>query len=416
MKNRENLFFVVVALFWFVQYVYMPFLSPFMAALGISAGIIGFVAGMYGMTQMILRIPLSIAGSRKGNHKAIIGGGLAVTIISCVLPLFSHSWMFFMIMRALAGMASSTWVSYTAYLLEGAGADAKKRMGYLMAANTGGICISQIIGTILYGHIGMNGIFILGASAGAAGLILLVFTPFRKRAELRESPEQNDSLTIQQTGSSNENLALSTSLTKLFLQAARNRHLWVCSALMSIAQWVLFSTNVSFTGVFAQEALGATSLQLGLIMFVSQAASGGTSAVFGLIGNKSLPERGILVISFGFFALYCVLTAVCTNVTLLIFNQLLCGICAAIFGVILFASAGRELPDSLQLISMGIFQSVYSIGMTAGPAITGVIFERSSGNFAFTFQILTAVSILGMAGSLAFYKNANPQRIQNRKK
>jgi MFS family permease len=141
-----NMIYAIIALFWFAQYVYMPFLSPFMAAAGISASLIGMVAGMYGATQMAMRIPLSIIGSKGNSHKRTISMGLIVLIASCLLPLLSHHWALFMLTRAFAGIASSTWVSYISFLLEGAGSESNRRMSFAMAANTGGICVSQLFG------------------------------------------------------------------------------------------------------------------------------------------------------------------------------------------------------------------------------------------------------------------------------
>jgi len=116
--------------------------------------------------------------------------------------------------------------------------------------------------------------------------------------------------------------------------------------------------------------------------------------LFGKFGDRSLPEKPLLISAFSLAALCCAVITFC-NLTALIVMQAIYGIAKSTIGVILFARAGRNLSDDQQLLSMGFFQSVYGIGMTAGPVVTGFIFERSGGNFALTFYVLAAVAVIG---------------------
>jgi predicted MFS family arabinose efflux permease len=386
MKNRrENLFYATVFLFWFAQYIYMPFLNPFMSGIGFSATIIGVIGGVYGVTQMALRIPLSIGASLLPSHKPVILGGLVSVITSCALPLFSHSWVAFFIMRALAGVSSATWVSYTAYQLEDAGETANSRMGLIMACNTGGICLSQIIGTSVYDRVGIDGLFFIGALAAVTGGAFILLTPFARRFEKDGARRSFD--------------------WKQWTAVIKNRHLWVCSILMSIGYWAMFSTNYGFTGVFGAEALGASSVQLGLIAFVCQIASVAVSLVFGRLKGRRLPERGLLVVAFVLFGVYCAASPLCRSAGALILLQILGGAAIAVPNVLLFANSGRDLSKGQQILAMGIFQSVYSVGMTVGPVISGLIVDAPGGGFAPMFYALAAVSGAGAALTLALYRD-----------
>jgi predicted MFS family arabinose efflux permease len=344
---------------------------------------------------MILRIPLSIFARLAGNHKLIIGAGLIIVSVSCVLPMFSHSWVLFFIMRALSGVASSTWISYTAYQLEGAGDQANRRMGFVMACNTGGICISQVIGTLSYSRIGINGIFIIGACGAGLAFVLLLLTPFRKTGTATDVVLKAGDLTAKERSFT----------IQMFAEVLKNRQLWICSIIMSLAWWVMFSTNYSFTGVFAQDMLGATPIHLGLIAFTAQVASVITSLTMGRLGKRKLPERVILTLSFAGCALYAALTGICTSANALVALQLLGGFMVAVPNVILFANAGRELSDKQQILSMGVFQSIYSIGMTAGPAITGVFYDRTT-SYPLTFLVIAGVAVLASVMSFALYRPA----------
>jgi len=376
---------MIILLFWFAQYIYTPFLNPFMQGIGITATIIGVIGGVYGVTQMVLRIPLSIGASLVSSHKPIILGGLASVILSCALPLFSHSWIVFFIMRMLAGVSSATWISYTAYQLENAGEAVNARMGLVMACNTGGICLSQLIGTALYDRVGINGLFIIGAAAAAVGGALMLLIPFHRRFEKSAEKKKFD--------------------WDVWLGVVKNKQLWICSALMSIGYWVMFSTNYGFTGVFGADVLGARTVQLGLIAFVCQVASVAVSLTFGRLKGRRLPERGLLVMAFLLFGVYCVASPWCADANALILLQILGGIAIAVPNVLLFANAGRELSATQQVLCMGVFQSIYSIGMTIGPVISGYIVDMPGGGYTAMFYVLGGVSAAGAAGSLILYKN-----------
>jgi MFS family permease len=178
---------------------------------------------------------------------------------------------------------------------------------------------------------------------------------------------------------------------------------------MSIAWWAMFSTNFGFTGVYGAEVLRATSVQLGLIAFVCQIASVSVSLVFGRLKGRKLPERALLIAAFVLFGVYCAVSPHCTSANTLILLQVLGGAAVAVPNVILFANAGRELSKGQQLLVMGIFQSVYSIGMTVGPFVSGLIVDAPGGGFAYMFNFVAAVSCTGAIITLIFYREKYEQ-------
>jgi len=384
MKNKkENLFFVIVAMFWFAHYIYIPFFSPYLIALGISASFVGIIIGSYGFTQLVLRIPLSIVGSRAGTHKTIIGAGILCTILAAVSPIVVDSWVAFLIARALAGVGAATWISYSAYLLEGAEDAANQRMGYLMAANSAGCFSSQVVGTLIYGRVGMRMLFTASMGIAALAFILLQLTPFRKRAV-----------------STGQRPAVMPNLAGVL----RNKNFWVCSGLELIVLFLLYATTFGFTGVFAQEALGAGPLVLGALSVMFQLCSMLISMSFGKLGRRKLPERGITTLAFLLIAAHCVAIPFC-GLTGIILIQIVAGIGFGIGNILTMANAGRELDESQQILSMGLFQTIYSFGMLLGPMFTGVMFDHTGNNYFLTFSILALIAAAGAALTLIAYKN-----------
>ena len=66
-KRREWTLLAVVVLFWFAQYVYIPYQTPFLTGKGVAAWMIGTVVGAYGVTQMIFRLPVGVMADWAGR-------------------------------------------------------------------------------------------------------------------------------------------------------------------------------------------------------------------------------------------------------------------------------------------------------------------------------------------------------------
>ena len=58
--NQHILFYIIVTLFWFAQYVYIPFQSTYLISIGTISSMVGIIIGAYGITQMLLRLPVGI--------------------------------------------------------------------------------------------------------------------------------------------------------------------------------------------------------------------------------------------------------------------------------------------------------------------------------------------------------------------
>ena len=57
-RRNRGVLLAIVVLFWFAQYVYVPFQTPYLTSLQVSAAFIGVIVGAYGVTQMTMRLPV----------------------------------------------------------------------------------------------------------------------------------------------------------------------------------------------------------------------------------------------------------------------------------------------------------------------------------------------------------------------
>ena len=84
-KRRENILLVTIVCFWFALYVYIPYQTPYLTALGVSAGTIGTVVGSYGVMQLLLRLPVGVMADYAGRHKPFVILGAALTGLACAV-------------------------------------------------------------------------------------------------------------------------------------------------------------------------------------------------------------------------------------------------------------------------------------------------------------------------------------------
>ena len=103
----------ITGFFWFAQYVYIPFLTPYLFTLSMTATTVGLIVGAYGVTQLILRIPLGITVDIVRNHKLFIVIGTFLAGVSSLGMMISPSPVVLFIANAMSGVASSTWISFT---------------------------------------------------------------------------------------------------------------------------------------------------------------------------------------------------------------------------------------------------------------------------------------------------------------
>ena len=99
-------------LFWGAVYIYMPILAPYSKMVSGSLQAVGMVMGAYGLSQLLLRIPLGIWSDRWRRRKPFILLGFIFDGLAALgLILSSNTAMLFFSVLT-AGIASSMWVPF----------------------------------------------------------------------------------------------------------------------------------------------------------------------------------------------------------------------------------------------------------------------------------------------------------------
>jgi len=380
-KNQTKRLLFMIALFWFTQYLHVPFQAVYLNTLNISSQMIGFIVGVYGIAQFALRVPVGIGADRNGNHKLFIMIGMATAGLGAVFRVFMPNGIGFLIANMLSGMASAMWISfmvlYTNYFPKD---EQRKAMSKSILANTTGIMLAFVSSTILYHVLGMVHLNVLAIIAGAVGFFL---------ASTLEKPElKTEILSV-----------------KTLLMVVKNKKLLIFSGLALVKQGVQLATVMSFTSQVIRD-LGAsnTLVGVGTIVFMT------SSVIFARIAStekfiQRFSKKLLIPTILGLMGLYCFLIPNSTEIWQIFLLQILPGIANGILFALLTAEAMSEIPLEKKSTAMGCYQAIYAIGMILLPTISGVI----SGNFTMghAFYFLSMTCLIAALVSFFYYRDAS---------
>jgi MFS family permease len=99
--------------FWASLYTYVPILPAYVERLSGSVAIAAWVVGAYGLTQLVLRLPLGMWSDRLGTRKPFVLAGFVATMVSGIGMALVHAPLLLFAFRALAGVAAATWTPLT---------------------------------------------------------------------------------------------------------------------------------------------------------------------------------------------------------------------------------------------------------------------------------------------------------------
>ena len=364
---------LVIGLFWFTQYVYVPYTTPFLLAQKVSADFVGLVVGFYGAIPFFTRLFVGIFSDKIGYYKPMIIVGCASAAVASLIRLYLPTGMGFLIANIISGFSSSMWMCFILFHTKTLTKEnLQKGMGYVLAACNGGILLGFFASATLYEHFGMFLMCLLSVSGGTISTIISL--------SLKEPPNKN----------------INPPKVSKLLRVAYNKRLWFFSVIGMIQQGILMGTAMSFSNEVAH-SLGASAWQIG-IMTMTMTASYTASNLLSSTHTAIKIGPGILMtLSQICMALYCVLMVTVDSVYALIPIQILLGTTGGFVFSWCSAEALSQIESYRRSTALGIFQSMFAIGMTAVPIVAGYLFAQTSSlNSAFFFQALLAI-----AGALA---------------
>ena len=403
-KRNEHFLLTAVFLFWFSTYTYPSFLTTYATnTLGATKVLAGMIVGSYGLTKMILRIPLGIVSDLMKTRKifVMIGFGLSIlssTGLSLVAMIAGRESIpsglayAVLIFRGMAGMMAATWVNFSVlYAASYKGDQVASAMSRIIVPQCGSQIIAMLMGAELAGHFGEFWAFLLALIAGVAGIFVM--------ARVKEQPPVGDPLTL-----------------KGFLEVAKNRELISGTVLATIYQLVVWATVQGFVQNWARDVIGMTTAQLGFLSVANLLPNTILSHFSGTVLAPKYGRRTVLSLGFACLTAACFLYPRTASAASLLAVQALLGSGVGLIMPLTMASAIETVPGAKRGAAMGIYQAVYGLGMFLGPVLGGFIIEHFGGTTAdavplrgyiVNFYVAMGIAVVGGLLAVILVKKPN---------
>ncbi|MEW9671927.1 MFS transporter [Ammoniphilus sp. 3BR4] len=336
-------------LFWFSMYTCVPILTAYVEHLGASHKMAGLIVGMYGLSQMLLRIPVGVLSDRLHKRKVFIIFGFMFSVLAGAGILITQEVTWILILRALAGAAAATWVDFTIlfasyYRKE----ETTKAIGTITFYNTMGQMAGILSGGWFADAYGWETAFLFGGVVGLVGLVGAFFV-------VEKFEENAQKITMQGV-----------------LHVASDRTLLKVSFLAILFQMITYATVFGFTPLFAQ-SIGATKWDMGLLTFCSIFPTAIAAWVGGRHLSQKIGEKNVIILGFILSGVFTILIPLSGSIGFLIFTQTLAGLGRGFVSPILMSLSIKHMEAGKRGTAMGFYQSIYGLGMFGGPLFMGFI-------------------------------------------
>lgn len=358
----------VIFLSWASTFLYTPTLPTFAASLGMSNISIGLISGGFGLMLALLRAPLGILSDKIGRRKLLINIGMMAAVICPLMMAVHPAGYSLMIYRFLSGIAPATWpvltVLVSSYFDRSQSAAVIARCNLF---NSLGNVAGMLAGGAIVAASGQVVAFYIAALVGVGAFVLSLFVPERK-------PVYAGHMEL-----------------KHLLEALRHRRLVYFSVLAMIFQIIITGTSTSFTPIYAQ-SIGADSFQLGILGTLSMAGMGIASLLHSSLCRVLRGTRNLLALCFCVLA--CTTSAIvyCQSIFPLFLIQLLQGTSGYMTLILLMGECIAPYRAEERATAMGVFQSIFSLGMCIGPFLSGILYDWLSAEGVFLFLSTLAIA------------------------
>ncbi|MFB0900493.1 MAG: MFS transporter [Dehalococcoidia bacterium] len=357
---------ISIGLFWASLYLYVPVLPLHITTITGNLEIVGLILSSYAIAQLLLRIPIGLLADRIGKKRLCL---VAITLssMSAILLMFSNNGQMLFFSRSLTGLAAAGWVPisvlYSSYFSD---KNAAKSMSEAVMINSIGLLTATYFGGMISEHFGINVVFIIASSLGACSGICMFFTKepvvFKKESKL---------------------LPLTSLVNKNLLK--------ICVVGMCLF-YLTFSTIYAFIPIYLQK-IGYSETNIGLIISLSLVASLFGAGYLPKI-KKTLNNKTILLSTWTLMIITTLLTPLSTTIGVILFLQFFCGIGRGIITALLMSLVIQHTDLKNRSTVMGVYQSLYSIGMFLGPFLSGI--SASKFGVESIFYVAIIFCIIGM--------------------
>jgi MFS family permease len=368
-RTGRRLFVFSVFLFWLAHYIYMPTLPEYLWSKTGSLVQVGTVLSMYGLWQAIVRFPLGRLVDLVGRRKLFILCGTALAGIGALALWWASGYGGLIVARSLVGVSMGTWVLqvvvFSAFYPPGEAV----RAGAILTLVTS---LAKLLGTSATGFLNSLGGYALAfyVSGSSIALALLMLLPLADPAP-----------------------AVTATRSGVLRHLLRKKTVTIPSVMAIINQFINFSVTFGFLPILAGQ-LGADDVVKSMLVSTNIAALILGNLLLTTFAKKTHPVH-LLIVSFGLFTVGVAGTALAPRLGWLFVLQSLLGLAHGIGYPTLIGLTIREVEQGQRATAMGLHQTVYALGMFAGPGLSGLLADRTG--IRFTFAVIAAGCLLSSA-------------------
>lgn len=382
--GQEVIFLSAVTLFWFAQYVYIPYQATYLTGIGAAGSAVGTVVGAYGVSQLVLRLPAGICADRLGRHKPFIMAGALASGLASLFRVFLCDEAGFLAANLMSGLASAMWISFMVfYTGRYPEKERHKAIGRIVLFNNVGILLGFAAGALCYSLIGMGRLCLFSVAAGGLAFLLSLFISETKSNPGKLSPAQ-------------------------LLRVCRGKQIIIFSLIALIQQGIQLATTMSFTGQILKN-IGAADGVVGISSMIYMLSAVLFAAMASL---EPFARKGprfwiptVLLLTAG----YCILTPLAGNIPLLLMLQVLPGLSTGVLFSYATSEAMQGVPQEQRSTAMGFYQAVYAVGMTTFPMFTGSI--SASAGMREAYLVLAGIAAAGCGAAVWYYRAQKPSEL-----
>ena len=376
------LFVTATFLYWVSLYLYVPTLSTFVKTRTADLALVGTVLSMYGLWQAIMRIPTGIGVDKLGHGKPFIVTGMLFSAAGSLVMAYSQSVTGLIIGRTLTGFAAATWVPLIAVF---SGMFDPKQAVFATSLLTLSSSVGRVLATSLNGFLNNIGgyplAFIISAIAAGLAIVFILFT----------KEEQRDTRHVSLK-----------SIVTLFKRV----DVMLPSTISLVAQISTWGITFSFLAIRA-ENLGGNDIVKSLLVTLNLVALTSASLLNAII-TKKVNHVYLLAVGIFFFSGGVVLMVVTNSIPMLYVGTMIMGLANGFVYPTLMGLSIRDVDQSYRTSAMGIHQSVYAVGMFAGPWLGGII--ANSVGLPTMFALSAAFTLSASYILLAVYRRHGRRR------
>lgn len=370
-RPEARLFFLISILFFICIHSIDAFLAPMMLEQGIEPQVMGIIMGASGLATLLIRFPLGIISDVVKSRKIFIQISLLLPIFTWPLAWLEPNAVTLYLAKAADGVTAATWVLYNILFIRYFDRkEAPAAVALLALAGPVGVFIGNCIGGLLIHYFENNIAFLLSC---VSGLLALALTT---RISDVHDPVQAPTLQACISGARRQ---------------LADRSVWMLGILATIVILVPFATRDTLTPIYA-EKLGARAGILSLLsnihlIFYALAIALCSAVFYRRLGVMKTAVVGIILQVLSTLGI-----PFTDNMYLIYTLQALAGFSFGMaFAAFMSLSVVNTTPDE-QSTRMGLFQTIYSLGMFIGPVIMGVMLQHI--NLASGYLFIAVLSII----------------------